>query len=63
MRKLLLNNRAEDNGMKLEITKKDINNFRPTIFEKMFIFSHLPFTLGALLVALFVGPLGNFLYY
>jgi len=63
MRKLLLNNRAEDNVMKLEITKKDINNFRPTIFEKMFIFSHLPFTLGALLVALFVGPLGNFLYY
>jgi len=49
--------------MKLEITKKDINNFRPTMFEKMFIFSHLPFTLGALLVALFVGPLGNFLYY
>jgi len=43
--------------------KKDTNNFRPALFEKMFIFLHLPFTLGALLIAVFVGPLGNFLYY
>lgn len=43
--------------------KNDDNIFHPTLFEKLFIFSHLPFTLGALLVAFFVGPLGNFLYF
>ncbi len=43
--------------------KEDTTNFHPTLFEKIFIFLHLPFTLGALLTAFFVGPLGNFLYF
>ena len=43
--------------------KEVTTNFHPTLFEKIFIFLHLPFTLGALLTAFFIGPLGNFLYF
>lgn len=43
--------------------KEDNTNFHPTLFEKMFIFLHLPFTLGAILTAFFIGPFGNFLYF
>jgi hypothetical protein len=43
--------------------KEVATNFQPTLFEKIFIFLHSPFTLGALLTAFFIGPLGNFLYF
>lgn len=43
--------------------KNDDNFFRPTLFEKLFIFFRLPFIFSALLFALFIGPLGNFLFY
>ena len=43
--------------------KNDDNFFRPTLFEKLFIFFRLPLIFGTLLFALFIGPLGNFLFY
>jgi len=43
--------------------EKDVMNFRASLFEKIFIFFHTPYLAGALLVAFFVGPLGNFLYF
>jgi len=42
--------------------KKETDSFRPTLFENMLILSHLPSVLGTVLVAVFIGPLGNFLY-
>lgn len=36
--------------------------FRPTLIESMLIASRIPYEIGIVLIALFVGPLGNFLY-
>jgi len=36
--------------------------FRPTTFENLLTRLRIPFTLGLVLVATFVGPLGNFLF-
>ncbi len=44
------------------LTNKVEDNFRPTLLEKTLVLLHLPPTLGMILVAVFVGPLGNFLY-
>ncbi len=43
-------------------TRKETESFRPTIFEDMVILSRLPYTLGVILFAAFVGPFGNFLF-
>ena len=43
--------------------KNDDSIFHPTLFEKLIVFSHLPFTFGVFLFAFFIGPLGNFLFY
>lgn len=44
------------------MTKKRIDTFPPTLLEKMVSYFRLPSTLAILIIALFVGPLGNFLY-
>lgn len=46
----------------MDSTKKKTESFRPTLFENMLILSRIPYELGIVLVAVFVGPLGNFLY-
>jgi len=43
-------------------TKEETESFHPTIFEKMLILSGIPYVLGIILFAAFVGPLGNFLF-
>lgn len=42
--------------------EKQTYGFRSTLLERTLILLHLPYTFGAILVAVFVGPLGNFLY-
>ena len=46
----------------MDSTKKETESFHPTIFEKMLILSGIPYVLGIILFAAFVGPLGNFLF-
>jgi len=46
----------------VSFTDKKTGTFRPTLFENMLIASRLPYELGIVLVAVFVGPIGNFLY-
>jgi hypothetical protein len=41
-------------------TKMEV--FRPTIIERILIASRIPYEIGIVLLAVFVGPLGNFLY-
>ena len=41
---------------------KKTETFRPTLFESTLIASNIPYELALVLVAVFVGPLGNFLY-
>lgn len=43
-------------------TDRKTEVFRPTLFESMLIASRIPYELGVVLIAVFVGPLGNFLY-
>lgn len=43
-------------------TEKEPEIFHPPLFENMLIKSPIPYALSTILVALFVGPLGNFLY-
>ncbi len=46
----------------MDSTKKKTMSFRPTLFENMLALSRMPYELGVILVAVFVGPVGNFLY-
>ncbi len=43
-------------------TDKRAETFRPTLLENIILLSRIPYELGVFLVAIFVGPLGNFLY-
>jgi hypothetical protein len=43
-------------------TDKRAKTFRATLFENIILKSRVPYELGVVLIAVFVGPLGNFLY-
>jgi hypothetical protein len=43
-------------------TDTKTETFRPTLIERILIASRIPYELGIVLIAVFVGPLGNFLY-